>query len=93
MVYNYLLLFRVQESDGSFFESFTALCWKQENRRLQILREEEHYIYDIQQNKSSSDESSQVEVNTSMKEVRSIMTLYTLRTLLLIFDLLFDHIR
>ena len=32
---------RVQESDGSFFESFTALSWKQENRRLQVLREDE----------------------------------------------------
>lgn len=31
----------VQESDGSFFESYTALCWKQENRRLQALREDD----------------------------------------------------
>ncbi|XP_023290645.1 BAI1-associated protein 3 [Orussus abietinus] len=29
----------VQETDGSFFESFTALSWKQENRRLMALRE------------------------------------------------------
>ncbi|XP_067135056.1 BAI1-associated protein 3-like isoform X2 [Centruroides vittatus] len=29
----------VQESDGNFFESFTALSWKQENRRLQVARE------------------------------------------------------
>lgn len=35
------LVSRVQESDGSFFESFTALSWKQENRRLQVLREDE----------------------------------------------------
>ncbi|XP_040076076.1 BAI1-associated protein 3 isoform X2 [Ixodes scapularis] len=32
---------RVQESDGGFFEDFTALSWKQENRRLQATREDE----------------------------------------------------
>lgn len=29
---------RVQETDGSYFESFTALSWRQENRRLAALR-------------------------------------------------------
>lgn len=28
----------VQESDGSFFESFTALSWKRENRRMSAVR-------------------------------------------------------
>ncbi|XP_064637155.1 BAI1-associated protein 3-like isoform X4 [Lineus longissimus] len=32
---------KVQESDGSFFESFTALSWKQENRRLRAANEDE----------------------------------------------------
>ncbi|XP_034175454.1 BAI1 associated protein 3 isoform X2 [Osmia lignaria lignaria] len=31
----------VQETDGSFFESFTALSWKQQNRRLVVLQEVE----------------------------------------------------
>ncbi|XP_070579273.1 BAI1-associated protein 3-like [Ptychodera flava] len=31
----------VQEADGNFFESFTALSWKQENRRLRANNEEE----------------------------------------------------
>ncbi|XP_060811267.1 BAI1-associated protein 3 isoform X2 [Bombus pascuorum] len=31
----------VQETDGSFFESFTALSWRQENRRLMVLQEVE----------------------------------------------------
>ncbi|XP_026297556.1 BAI1-associated protein 3 isoform X1 [Apis mellifera] len=31
----------VQETDGSFFESFTALSWRQENRRLVVLQEVE----------------------------------------------------
>uniref|UniRef100_A0A1B0DQY3 Uncharacterized protein n=1 Tax=Phlebotomus papatasi TaxID=29031 RepID=A0A1B0DQY3_PHLPP len=29
---------RVQETDGSYFESFTALAWKRENRRLSSMR-------------------------------------------------------
>lgn len=29
---------RVQDTDGSYFESFTALSWRQENRRLAALR-------------------------------------------------------
>lgn len=33
--YNYC---SVQESDGSFFESFTALSWKRENRRMSAVR-------------------------------------------------------
>lgn len=28
----------VQETDGSFFESFTALSWKRESRRLSAVR-------------------------------------------------------
>lgn len=41
MVFLYIFLFiitRVQETDGSYFESFTALSWRQENRRLAALR-------------------------------------------------------
>lgn len=30
--------FRVQEFDGSYFESFTALAWKQENQRQSVLK-------------------------------------------------------
>lgn len=32
------MLHRVQDTDGSYFESFTALSWRQENRRLAALR-------------------------------------------------------
>ncbi|XP_048248797.1 BAI1-associated protein 3-like isoform X2 [Haliotis rufescens] len=31
----------VQESDGNFFESFTALAWRQENKRLRLASEDE----------------------------------------------------
>jgi hypothetical protein len=37
----FFFFFRVQETDGSFFESFTALSWKQENRRLMAMQEVE----------------------------------------------------
>jgi hypothetical protein len=37
----FLISCRVQETDGSFFESFTALSWKQENRRLMAMQEVE----------------------------------------------------
>lgn len=33
--------YRVQESDGNFFESFTALSWRQENKRLRATTEHE----------------------------------------------------
>ncbi|KAL4240531.1 Protein kinase C conserved region 2 (CalB) [Mactra antiquata] len=29
----------VQESDGNFFENFTALSWRQENKRLRATNE------------------------------------------------------
>lgn len=38
-MYNFCCYFAsVEESDGSFFESFTALSWKRENRRMSAVR-------------------------------------------------------
>ncbi|XP_059157162.1 BAI1-associated protein 3-like isoform X2 [Physella acuta] len=34
-------LSRVQESDGSFFESYTSLAWRQENKRLRAASEDD----------------------------------------------------
>ncbi|XP_061181860.1 BAI1-associated protein 3-like [Saccostrea echinata] len=34
--------YRVQESDSNFFESFTALSWRQENKRLRAASDEDH---------------------------------------------------
>jgi len=36
---SFLFSCSVQETDGSFFESFTALSWKQENRRLMAMQD------------------------------------------------------
>ena len=35
----YKYISRVQESDGNFFENFTALSWRQENKRLRATNE------------------------------------------------------
>lgn len=36
-----LVFRRIQEIDGSYFESFTALAWKQENQRQSVLKSTE----------------------------------------------------
>lgn len=37
--FNWLFFsFRVQDTDGQYFESFTALAWKQENQRQTVLK-------------------------------------------------------
>lgn len=36
--YMYIYFYSVQEIDGSYFESFTALAWKQENQRQSLLK-------------------------------------------------------
>lgn len=37
-------MIRIQETDGSYFESFTALAWKQENQRQSVMKEAEASI-------------------------------------------------
>lgn len=37
-------MFRIQDIDGSYFESFTALAWKQENQRQTVMKEAEASI-------------------------------------------------
>ena len=34
-----MMSYRVEQSDGAFFESFTALVWKQENRKRRAASE------------------------------------------------------
>ena len=41
--FDYKYIFRVQESDGNFFENFTALSWRQENKRLRATNEVSAY--------------------------------------------------
>lgn len=59
----------VQESDGSFFESYTALCWKQENRRLQVMREDDQPLVAQPSEGDGRIDSSQF---ISSKEVRHL---------------------
>jgi BAI1-associated protein 3 len=38
-LFSFFAACRVHETDGSFFESFTALSWKRENKRLVAMKE------------------------------------------------------
>jgi BAI1-associated protein 3 len=58
----------VHETDGSFFESFTALSWKQENRRLMAMQEVEGRAEDVPPNELSLGLKS-VECRIHKKEV------------------------
>ena len=42
---NNTLYSRVHEADGNFFESFTALSWRQENRRLRAHSDVSYYWF------------------------------------------------
>lgn len=37
----FLYIFRIQETDASYFEAFTALSWKRDNRRMSAVRSAE----------------------------------------------------
>lgn len=42
---NNTLYSRVHEADGNFFESFTALSWRQENKRLRAHSDVSYYCF------------------------------------------------
>ncbi|XP_054012271.1 BAI1-associated protein 3 isoform X3 [Hylaeus anthracinus] len=67
----------VQETDGSFFESFTALSWKQENRRLVVLQEVEARAKEPPPSRDSSLASSQYRFNKKLEQLY-IEVLYTI---------------
>ncbi|XP_046644762.1 BAI1-associated protein 3-like isoform X1 [Daphnia pulicaria] len=68
----------VQESDGSFFESYTALCWKQENRRLQVLREDDQPLV-AQATEGDSQANSAQFISSKEMEQLYVEVLYTIR--------------
>ncbi|XP_067211831.1 BAI1-associated protein 3 isoform X3 [Linepithema humile] len=69
----------VQETDGSFFESFTALSWKQKNRRLVVRQEVEARAKEPPPPSRESTSSSQ-SYRLSKKEIEQlyIEVLYTI---------------
>ncbi|XP_032788446.2 BAI1-associated protein 3 isoform X1 [Daphnia magna] len=68
----------VQESDGSFFESYTALCWKQENRRLQVMREDDQPLVAQPSEGDGRIDSSQFISSKEMEQLY-VEVLYTIR--------------
>lgn len=73
-LFNYRLFnYSVQETDGSFFESFTALSWKQENRRLVVLQEVEARAKEPPPPSRDSSLTSQP-YRLSKKEVKEIVS-------------------
>ncbi|KZS09905.1 putative BAI1-associated protein 3 [Daphnia magna] len=72
------LTISVQESDGSFFESYTALCWKQENRRLQVMREDDQPLVAQPSEGDGRIDSSQFISSKEMEQLY-VEVLYTIR--------------
>ncbi|XP_020709879.1 BAI1-associated protein 3 isoform X2 [Athalia rosae] len=70
----------VQETDGSFFESFTALSWKQENRRLMVLPEVEGRaeVSPTPQRDQSLNNAQNYRLNKKEMEQLYIEVLYTI---------------
>lgn len=59
----FLFFYSVQESDGSYFESFTALSWKRENRRMSAIRAAEARAEILPENEKEPPGQGQVHVN------------------------------
>lgn len=69
--------FRVQESDGSYFESFTALSWKRENRRMSAVRSAETRAETVPENERDHNVEDEYE-NQDQKEQLYLDVLYTI---------------
>uniref|UniRef100_A0A646QF95 BAI1-associated protein 3 n=1 Tax=Hemiscolopendra marginata TaxID=943146 RepID=A0A646QF95_9MYRI len=74
-VRSFLTPFKVEDADGGFFESFTALSWKQENRRLQKAREEERYADEEQ--RPPAEATAGIKVNHYKLPPDQVEALYT----------------
>lgn len=72
--YNY---YSVQESDGSFFESFTALSWKRENRRMSAVRAAEARAEALPIEEKDTIKEEEIE-NDNEKEQLYMDVLYTI---------------
>lgn len=67
----------IQDTDGSYFESFTSLSWKRDNRRLSAIRQAESRAEVLQQNDCDQfiDEEK---MRADQKEQLYIEVLYTI---------------
>ncbi|XP_017779059.1 PREDICTED: BAI1-associated protein 3 isoform X2 [Nicrophorus vespilloides] len=68
----------VQEIDGSYFESFTALAWKQENRRQSLLKDNENSVPEPTKESNLGIVPMDFSLSQSEKEKLYIEMLYTI---------------
>lgn len=79
--YNNLFLLHfgsVQETDGSYFESFTALAWKRENRRMSAVRIAESRAEAMPENERDPQADEEIADSPEQKEQLYIDVLYTI---------------
>lgn len=72
----------IQETDGSYFETFTSLAWKRENRRLSSMRAAEARAEIIPDNEreptTDEDQQQQQLQHPEQKEQLYVDVLYTI---------------
>lgn len=70
------LFFRVQETDGSYFESFTALSWKRDNRRFSAIRVSETRAETLPENEREQKPEDDIERPEQLEQLY-VDVLYT----------------
>lgn len=68
----------VQETDGSYFESFTALAWKRENRRMSAVRTAETRAETLPENERDPQADEEIADSAEEKEQLYLDVLYTI---------------
>lgn len=71
----------IQETDGSYFETFTSLAWKRENRRLSSMRAAEaraEIIPDNEREPTTDEDQQQQLQHPEQKEQLYVDVLYTI---------------
>lgn len=69
--------FSVQETDGSYFESFTALSWKRDNRRFSAIRVSETRAETLPENEREQPVEDEMD-RPENKEQLYVDVLYTI---------------
>lgn len=70
--------YSVQETDGSYFESFTALAWKRENRRMSAVRIAESRAETLPENERDPQADEDIMDRPEQKEQLYVDVLYTI---------------
>lgn len=68
----------VQDTDSSYFESFTALAWKRENRRMSAVRIAETRAESMPESERDAQANEEISDTPEEKELLYIDVLYTI---------------